>query len=62
MTTYHFIPGATALSPFKSERLINDLQKAGVPVESIHARYEHYVFSETSLDEQALQQVQRLLG
>lgn len=61
MTIYHFIPGATALSPFKSERLISDLQKAGVPVESIHARYEHYVFSETSLDEQALEQIKRLL-
>lgn len=61
MTIYQFIPGAAALSSFKSERLIADLQKAGLPVESVLARYEHYVFSDQALDEQEQTRLVRLL-
>ncbi|NEN75445.1 phosphoribosylformylglycinamidine synthase [Pelistega sp. NLN82] len=61
MTTYQFIPGNTAISAFKAEKLIDDFQKINVPASHIYARYEHYVFTETTLTSQEQEQLEKLL-
>lgn len=62
MTTYQFIPGSTALSTFKSEKLIEDLRKIDVPVQQILASYEHYVFTEEALSDDEQSQLNQLLN
>ncbi|MCQ9328566.1 phosphoribosylformylglycinamidine synthase [Pelistega suis] len=62
MTTYQFIPGSTALSAFKSEKLIEDIQKLDIPVQHIYASYEHYVFTDGDLTATEQAQVEQLLN
>lgn len=62
MTTYQFIPGSTALSAFKSEKLIEDIQKLDIPVQQIYASYEHYVFTDSALTAEEQAQVEQLLN
>ncbi|MDY3331412.1 MAG: phosphoribosylformylglycinamidine synthase [Pelistega sp.] len=62
MTTYQFIPGSTALSAFKSEKLIEDIQRLDIPVQQIYASYEHYVFTDGELTAEEQAQVEQLLN
>ena len=41
--------GSSALSAFRSQRLLDALQKQGLPIAGIQARYEHFVWLHQSL-------------
>lgn len=45
------IPGSSALSAFRRERLLAQLHKAGLPVADVAAYYEHFAWAETPLDD-----------
>lgn len=55
------IPGSSVLSPFRHERLLSTLQKLGLPVAEISARFEHYVWCDAVLPEQAKSKLVSLL-
>ncbi len=55
------IPGSSVLSPFRHERLLSKLQKLGLPVAEISARFEHYVWCDAALPEEAKSKLVRLL-
>jgi phosphoribosylformylglycinamidine synthase len=49
MSFFQFLPGAVALSPFRQQRLLATLASQGVELESIEARYLHFIWSEKAL-------------
>ncbi|MFM7008091.1 MAG: phosphoribosylformylglycinamidine synthase, partial [Betaproteobacteria bacterium] len=55
------IPGSSVLSPFRHERLLSKLQKLGLPVAGISARFEHYVWCDAALPDQEKSKLVRLL-
>ena len=52
MSFFQFLPGADALSPFRQQRLLATLSSQGIELESIEARYLHFIWSEESLKPQ----------
>ena len=55
------IPGSSVLSPFRHERLLSRLQGLGLPVADITARFEHYVWCDKPLSEEAQSKLAQLL-
>jgi phosphoribosylformylglycinamidine synthase len=53
MSFYQFLSGADALSPFRQQRLLASLAKQGIELESIAARYLHFIWSEKPLSTDA---------
>ena len=49
MSFFQFLPGAVALSPFRQQRLLATLASQGVELESMEARYLHFIWSEKAL-------------
>lgn len=52
MSFFFFLPGADTLSPFRQQRLLENLANQGVVLESIEAQYLHFVWSTVQLDAQ----------
>ena len=52
MSSYLFLAGADALSPFRQQRLLASLLAQGIDLESIEGQYLHFVWSDTNLDPQ----------
>lgn len=61
MSSYHFLPGADALSPFRQQRLLASLASQGVDLESIEGQYLHFVWSDQELDANSLEVLASLL-
>jgi len=55
------LPGSSVLSAFRRERLLAQLQEAGLPVADVSARYEHFISTDTALDDAQQQQLTQLL-
>ncbi|HEB98457.1 MAG TPA: phosphoribosylformylglycinamidine synthase, partial [Thiotrichales bacterium] len=55
------LPGGPALSPFRTEKLIQRAREAGVGVRAIHAEYQHFVDTEQLLDAEELLVLEGLL-
>ena len=55
------IPGSSVLSPFRHERLLLKMQKLGLPVAEVAARFEHYVWCDEVLSEEARVKLEQLL-
>lgn len=55
------IPGSSVLSPFRHERLLLKMQKLGLPVAEVVARFEHYVWCDEVLSEEARVKLEQLL-
>ncbi len=55
------LSGAPALSPFRTQKLIDRAREAGVELASIHARYEHFVDLEQALSPAEDEVLQKLL-
>lgn len=55
------LPGSSVLSAFRRERLLAQLQEAGLPVADVSARYEHFICTDTALDDGQQQQLTQLL-
>ena len=49
MSFFQCLPGADALSPFRQQRLLATLATQGIELESIEARYLHFIWSESAL-------------
>lgn len=61
MSHVQHLQGSSALSPFRRDRLVARLKKAGVPVADISARYEHFVWSDAALDAENQKRLGELL-
>ncbi len=61
MSFFRCLPGADALSSFRQQRLLADLAKQGVMLESIQGQYLHFVWSKTALDEEQTKVLEALL-
>lgn len=55
------LPGSSVLSTFRQERLLASLRHAGIPVISIQARYQHYVWCDEAPDPETLSRLKSLL-
>jgi len=55
------IPGSSALSPFRRDRLLQRLKDAGLPVADVGARYEHFVYCDAASDAAAESRLRELL-
>ncbi|QWD63154.1 phosphoribosylformylglycinamidine synthase [Polynucleobacter sp. MWH-UH2A] len=49
MSFFHFLPGATALSAFRQQRLLASLKAQGVELEAIEAQFLHFIWSEQKI-------------
>ena len=61
MSSYLFLAGADALSPFRQQRLLASLSAEGVDLDSIEGQYLHFVWSDTNLDPQKQEVLASLL-
>ncbi|NYT36550.1 phosphoribosylformylglycinamidine synthase [Allopusillimonas soli] len=61
MTSIQYFPGSSVLSPFRRERLLQRFEALGLPVGDICAHYEHYVWMEADLSQDALARLGQLL-
>ncbi|CAM4084002.1 phosphoribosylformylglycinamidine synthase [Bordetella muralis] len=61
MSLVQHLPGSSVLSAFRRERLLAQLQEAGLPVADVSARYEHFISTDTALDDAQQQQLTQLL-
>lgn len=61
MSLVQHLPGSSVLSPFRRERLLAQLKKAGLPVADVSARYEHFVHTDSELSAEAQQHLVQLL-
>ncbi|QKM64713.1 phosphoribosylformylglycinamidine synthase [Polynucleobacter tropicus] len=61
MSFFHFLPGATALSAFRQQRLLAALNSQGVELESIEAQFLHFIWSEEKVGQDKEQVLQNLL-
>ena len=61
MSFFHFLPGATALSAFRQQRLLASLNSQGVELESIEAQFLHFIWSEEKVGQDKEQVLQNLL-
>ncbi|NYT86181.1 phosphoribosylformylglycinamidine synthase [Pollutimonas harenae] len=61
MTPIQYFLGSPVLSSFRRERLLQRFADLGLPVAGISGRFEHYVWTETPLDEQAQAKLVQLL-
>lgn len=52
MSSYLFLAGADALSPFRQQRLLATLSAQGIDLESIEGQYLHFIWSDSNLDSQ----------
>jgi len=55
------LAGSSALSAFRSQRLLEQFAKLGLPVVALQARYEHVVWLQEQLDDKALGNLKALL-
>ena len=55
------LPGSSALSPFRREKLLRDMRKRVVKVEDIHAQYWHFAALSAELGAKETQILKRLL-
>src|SRR5690606_35737350 len=53
--------GSPVLSSFRRERLLRRFADLGLPVSDIHGQFEHYVWTENTLDQQAQDKLTQLL-
>ncbi|CAP43099.1 phosphoribosylformylglycinamidine synthase [Bordetella petrii] len=51
MSLVQHLPGSSVLSAFRRERLLAQLREAGLPIADVSARYEHFVCTDTALDD-----------
>ena len=49
MSFFRCLPGADALSVFRQQRLLSHLHQHGIELQSIHAQYLHFVWSDQEL-------------
>ncbi|OZI53664.1 phosphoribosylformylglycinamidine synthase [Bordetella genomosp. 5] len=61
MSLVQHLPGSSVLSPFRRERLLAQLKKAGLPVADVSASYEHFVHTDSELSAEAQQHLVQLL-
>jgi phosphoribosylformylglycinamidine synthase len=61
MSFFHFLPGATALSAFRQQRLLASLKSQGIELESIEAQFLHFIWSEGKIGQDKEQVLQNLL-
>lgn len=61
MSLVQHLPGSSVLSAFRRERLLAQLQAAGLPIADVSARYEHFVNTEAPLDDAQQQHLTQLL-
>ncbi|CBL45812.1 Phosphoribosylformylglycinamidine synthase (FGAM synthase) [gamma proteobacterium HdN1] len=54
--------GAQALSPFKSKKLLNQLQSAAPSVAAVHAEFVHFIDANASLSDERQRLLAQLLG
>ena len=62
MSFFRCLPGADALSSFRQQRLLADLAKQGVMLDSMLGQYLHFVWSKTALDEEQTKVLEALLA
>ncbi len=55
------LPGSSVLSAFRRERLLAQLREAGLPIADVSARYEHFVCTDTALDDSQQARLAQLL-
>jgi len=55
------LPGSSVLSAFRRERVLAQLREAGLPIADVSARYEHFVSTDTPLDDAQQRQLAQLL-
>ncbi|MCC2596829.1 phosphoribosylformylglycinamidine synthase [Pusillimonas sp. MFBS29] len=61
MTPIQYFLGSPVLSSFRRERLLQRFADLGLPVSDIHGQFEHYVWTENALEQQALDKLTQLL-
>ncbi|CAM4052243.1 phosphoribosylformylglycinamidine synthase [Bordetella tumulicola] len=61
MSLVQHLPGSSVLSAFRRERLLAQLQEAGLPIADVSARYEHFICTDAELDDGQQQQLTQLL-
>ncbi|MBO9355845.1 phosphoribosylformylglycinamidine synthase [Bordetella petrii] len=61
MSLVQHLPGSSVLSAFRRERLLAQLREAGLPIADVAAHYEHFVCTDTALDEGQQQHLAQLL-
>ena len=49
MSSYHFLPGATALSAFRQQRLLASLKAQGVELDAIEGQFLHLIWSDQKI-------------
>lgn len=55
------LPGSSVLSAFRRERLLAQLREAGLPIADVAARHEHFVCTDTALDDSQQRHLTQLL-
>ena len=55
------LPGAPALSAFRTDKLLQRAREAGIALEVLHTRYQHFVDLERHLDAAEQRRLERLL-
>ncbi|BCO31386.1 phosphoribosylformylglycinamidine synthase [Thiohalobacter sp. COW1] len=55
------LPGAPALSAFRTDKLLERAREAGIALEALHTRYQHFVDLEQHLDASEQRRLERLL-
>nr|WP_255592924.1 phosphoribosylformylglycinamidine synthase [Bordetella sp. BOR01] len=55
------MPGSSVLSAFRRERLLAQLREAGLPIADVAARHEHFVCTDTALDDSQQRHLTQLL-
>ncbi|NYT59346.1 phosphoribosylformylglycinamidine synthase [Alcaligenaceae bacterium] len=61
MNPIQYFLGSPVLSSFRRERLLRRFADLGLPVSDIHGQFEHYVWTENALDQQAQDKLAQLL-
>ncbi|MBV7485681.1 phosphoribosylformylglycinamidine synthase [Bordetella sp. BOR01] len=61
MSLVQHLPGSSVLSAFRRERLLAQLREAGLPIADVAARHEHFVCTDTALDDSQQRHLTQLL-
>lgn len=62
MPSYICLPGASALSNFRTKRLLDSVQSANLPISSIKAEFIHFAWSESQLSDENTNKLCALLN
>ena len=62
MPSYFSLPGTTALSNFRQQRLVSSISEQGVPLGSIQAEFLYLIWSDSKLDDAQISRLKSLLN